>query len=152
MKKKGQYYLVAAIIFLGIFFILVSVANQSKKETNEEIYALNQEMKIESARVLEYFAYTGDNKIGNFTQKYSEYSREGGADIYYIVGNSALQEVYNYTEGEKQNLENFVFDPVEEVLNVTIKGREYLFNFEKGENFYFIISQSKDGEEYVLVG
>ena len=152
-NKRGQYYLVAAMIFIGIIFILISIVNQSKKETNTRIYELSKEMKIESSKVIEYYANTSDNKIENFTKEYSEYVGQE-TNIYFITGNrtSSFQEVYNYTNGTKMNITSFTFDSGENTLNVTIEEKLYSFEFEKGENFYFIITQTDGDEKYILRG
>jgi hypothetical protein len=57
------------------------------------------------------------------------------------------QEVYNYTNGEKNSL-NFNFE--EDTLNTTIEEKEYYFKFEKGENFHFIIIEEMGEEKYLL--
>jgi len=150
-NKRGQYYLIAAIIFIGIIFILISVVNESKKETNTRIYELSKEMKIESSKVMEYYSYTGYNQIEDFTKKYSEYVGER-TDIYFILGNLTTQEVYTYTGGESINITELFFDQTENILNATIEEQLYSFNFEKGENFYFVIIQKEGDEEYILRG
>jgi hypothetical protein len=152
-NKKGQYYLVAAMIFLGLFFILISGVNQSKKETNTKIYELQKEMRIESSKVLEYYALTGNNRIENFTKEYSNYAGQE-TNIYFITGNRTptTQQVYNYTNGNKMNLNSFSFNSENNVLSATIEGKVYSFYFEKGENFYFIITQKEKNEIYILRG
>jgi hypothetical protein len=151
MNKRGQYYLVAAIVFVGIIFILISTVNYSEKKTNTRVYELNKEMKIESSKVMEYSAYTGDDKIENFTKEYSEYAGQG-MNIYFIIGNRTNQQVYNYTNGNKMSITGFTFDPTENILNVTIEEKQYPLKFEKGENFYFIITQREDDEVYISKG
>jgi hypothetical protein len=150
-NKRGQYYLVAAMVFLGLFFILISGVNQSKKETNTKIYELQKEMRIESSKVLEYYALTGNNKIENFTKEYSNYAGQE-TNIYFITGNRTTQQVYNYTNGNKMNLNSFSFNSANNILSATIEGKIYSFEFEKGENFYFIITQKEEDEIYILRG
>jgi hypothetical protein len=108
-------------------------------------------MKIESSKVMEYSAYTGDDKIENFTKEYSEYAGQG-MNIYFIIGNRTNQQVYNYTNGNKMSITGFTFDPTENILNVTIEEKQYPLKFEKGENFYFIITQREDDEVYISKG
>jgi len=150
-NKRGQYYLIAAIIFIGIIFILISVVNESRKETNTRVYELSKEMKIESSKVMEYYAYTGNNQIENFTKKYSEYAGQE-INIYFITGNRTLQKAYNCTGGNRKNITDLDFDSVGNILNMTIEEKIYSFNFEKGENFYFVITQKEGDEEYILRG
>jgi len=149
MNKRGQYYLVAAIIFIGIIFILISVVNQSKKETNTRIYELSKEMKIESSKVMEYSVNTGNTaNMEDFTKEYSEYAGQG-INIYFITGNRAAQEVYNYTNGLKNTIPSSMNG---NTLETTIEGMDHSFEFEKGENFYFIITQNEGDEKYILEG
>lgn len=146
MNKRGQYYLVVAILFVGIAFGLMSVMNSSKTETFSKIYEIQKEIRLESSKVIEYSSNTGDNRIEDFTKNYSNYSGKG-IKIYYITGDLLDQEVYNYTNGEKNSL-NFNFE--EDTLNTTIEEKEYYFKFEKGENFHFIIIEEMGEEKYLL--
>jgi hypothetical protein len=126
----------------------LSVLNHLKKQTNTQINELVQEMKIESSKTLEHYAYSGENKIGEFTKNYSDYAGEE-YDIYFIVGNQNSQEAYHYPNGTKTLLSpSFASN----TLNATIDGILYSFNFNKGENFYFVIIQKLNGEKYILRG
>lgn len=154
MNKRGQYYLVAAVVFAGLFFLLINTVNKLEKETNTRIYELQKEMKIESSKVIEYYANTEDiDKIEDFTKKYAQYSGKG-INIYFITGNTSLgcQQVYNYTNGNKMDITPIDFDSVQNITTATIEGKLYSFKFEKGENFYFIIIQKERGETYILTG
>lgn len=140
--------MVAAIIFVAIFFALISVINHSKKQTNTRLEELGKEMKMESLKAIEYSANTEDDKIENFTEKYSAYAGRD-VNIYFITGGISSPEVYNYTDGVKNPLD---FTPNGNIIETTIEGRAYSFEFKKGKNFYFIITQEKDEEKYILTG
>jgi hypothetical protein len=150
-SKRGQYYLVAAVIFVVLFSILLSIVNQSKKETNTRIYELQKEMKIESSKVMEYYANTGNDKIEDFTKNYSKYAGYG-INIYSITGDLITREVYNYTNGVKGATPPYDFDEAQNTLNVTIEEKLYSFKFESGKNFYFVLTQKNGNEKYILIG
>jgi hypothetical protein len=150
-NKKGQYYLVAAVIFVVLFSILLSIVNQSKKETNDRIYELQKEMKIESLKVMEYYANTENDKIENFTKKYSEYAGYG-INVYSIAGNLSNPQIYNYTNGIKGTEPSSIPDNSQNTLNVTIEEKLYSFKFESGKNFYFVLTQKNGNEMYILTG
>lgn len=150
-NKKGQYYLVAAVIFVVLFSILLSIVNQSKKETNTRIYELQKEMKIESSKVMEYYANTGNDKVEYFTKNYSKYAGYG-INIYSITGDLSTREVYNYTNGIKGTTPSYEFNEAQNTLNVTIEEKSYSFKFESGKNFYFVITQKNGNEKYILTG
>ncbi|MFH1365229.1 MAG: hypothetical protein ABIH28_01445 [archaeon] len=153
-NRRGQYYIIAAIIFLGIFFSLMDVLNSSKKENSTKIEEISKEIKIESSKVIEYSSNTGDEKIEDFTKKYSEYAGKE-VNIYFITGEVDASwviinsEVYNYAEGVKENLA-FTLDG--NILNTNINEKTYSFDFKKGKNFYFIIVQNMGDEKYILRG
>ncbi len=149
MNKRGQYYLVAAIVFIGLFFSIVYISNSSsEKTTSSRIYELSRELKIESSKSLEYYSNTDDNQMENFTREFSEYSGKD-VNIYFIRGNTSSPEVYNYTNSVKNPI---AFTQSDSTVNTTIEGKSYAFEFKKGENFYFVIARNTDEERYVLKG
>lgn len=53
-NRKGQFYLIAAIVIISIIIGFTSVANYSKKKSSEQMNYLRDEMQIETAKIIEY--------------------------------------------------------------------------------------------------
>jgi len=175
MNKKGQFYLLAAIIIISLIIGFSTVSNYVKKTSPAKLYDLGEELGIESVEVIEYGVY---NQLGegisnltiHFTGIYTSFVGEG-KEMYFIVGD--IDDVYLYTykditggivtidvgEGHSKleitnkelTKENITPAPGEDIV-VMIKGIEYNFKLKPGEIFYFIIVQQIDGETYVVTG
>lgn len=172
--KRGQFYLLGAIVIIIVIIGFAAVSNYAKKRTTSEIYDIKEELGIESGKVLEYGTTPGNIDVTeNFTEQYETYA---GADkeIYFIFGN--IEEgitVITYDEKESEislvvegKIGQQVLNPVliketktpyyvedEGVYKVDIKTDEenvYTFELNPGENFYFIISQAIGEEEFVV--
>jgi len=142
-RKRGQVYLIAAMILIAILIGFATVSNYSKKKVDTSVIDLGKELEIEGEKVLDYGAITGDDQIENFTSVFSAYAGDD-VDIYYIFGKEGDLRLYNGTglvstltsQGGK--------------ISVTIKETDYEFDLKSGENFYFVISKEIEGEQYVV--
>lgn len=146
MNKRGQFYLLAAIIIVGIFIGIVALSNYSFKKSSTELNKIKEEMKIEGEKVLDYDKRNNDNKFEEFAKNYSAYVGEN-INIYFIVETSSSIEAYKY-EGD-----NKIIIPHEVISNevfLTVEGEEYSFDLKTGDDFYFIIIQEKEGEKHVV--
>jgi len=171
-NKRGQFYLIAAFIIIGIIVGSVAISNYAKKESTTRLYNLRDDLKIESENVLEYGTYSEFDEVQmqelllNFVETYSTYIGEG-IQIYFIFGNrekiivAGYQELTSeviYVEGSPMMIteatytyEEFEVDETNKII-VTIDSVDYEFKLKAGENFYFVISQEIEGEEYVVTG
>ena len=149
-NKKGQFYLVATIIIVGIVIGLAVIFNYSTKTNSYEVEEIAKELNIESQKVMDYDIAQSTNKLENFAGNYSSYVGED-KDIYFIiVGEVGNGEAYKFTDGEKVDFSedlNVTGEEIQFGLNET-----YTFKREKGKNFYFIIIYNKGGEIYVYTG
>ena len=170
-SKKGQFYLIAAIILAAIIIGIVTVSNYSKKERPVRLYDLKEELQIESANVLDYGTYNESGQaqlyklLNDFAQVYID-SESGNKDLYFIFGNQNNVTVKGYQESAHSvsldaggspliittSSGTFVggLDPVGKDINILIDENSYDFELKSGENFYFIISQEIEGEKYVV--
>lgn len=170
--KKGQFYLLAAAIIIGILISFVTITNYSKKKSSLRLYDFGEELGIESKNVLDYGTYNEfneldmDNLLKNFTESYVEYG-EGG-NLYFIFGNQDKLTIIGYQELASEEVSVDVgsgssslvisedtytleeFYPSGNKVVITINGAEYEFKLRHGENFYFVISQEIGGEQYVV--
>ena len=69
--KKGQFYLIAAIIIIGLLISFITIFNYAKTEENVIVNDLENELKIENQKVLSYGFFSEDDKIRQFGKDYS---------------------------------------------------------------------------------
>jgi len=177
-EKRGQFYLLAAIILITIIIGFASVSNYLEKKDDIRLYNLGEELKIESKHVLDYGTYNEKNDtatqelIEGFIEKYATYI-EAEIDIYFIFGNKKQIIIVGYQEltkdtpiikiGEKEEAEvettpgkkttiKGVYDREFDEVTITIDDNDYIFKLGEGENFYFVISQKIGEDIYVVTG
>ena len=115
---------------------------------------MDEELKIESERVLDYQLYTGDSVLDKFTKNYSTYL-EKEADVVYVLENETDDlEAYGYNStGDKvlYDTYNLGYNPSTGVgeVKVEVNFTNYTFDMRKGKDFYFIITKSISGEKHV---
>ncbi len=173
-NKRGQFYLLAAVIIIALILGYAAYSNYSKKKNVIRLYDLGDQLELESAKILEYGTYNSLNEtqiqtlLEGFTKDYAEYSKI--EKVYFIFGNVNKITVAGYHEiasGEIQvNLGGVAgtkdldieaktytsrqYTPGSDVVIIIINGVEYAFELKPGENFYFVLVQTIGGEEYVV--
>jgi hypothetical protein len=177
MEKRGQFYLIAAVIIIAVIIGFVLISNYSKENIEyATIYGLEEGLEIESAKVLDYGIYSEldpeqmTNLLKGFTESYAEYAQLDR--LYFIFGNSEQISVAGYHDLEDGEIlvdiggtkpstliiskkeykkEDF---PAQEtditIVIITINDIEYKFDLKPGENFYFILMINFKGEQYVV--
>jgi len=174
MEKKGQFYLIAAIIIVMIIVSLSTITNYitvSKKP--EKFYDLSKELSEESSRVVEYGVYNEEDTaelIANFTRDYFVgyaaektdstelvfiYGREGdiSATVYKKESSGGISITYGSSTitvpaGKKFIISSFGSGSGTEI-EVELLGKDYNFNLNQGENFFFVIAKGSGEEKYV---
>ncbi len=147
LNKKGQFYLLASIIIVGILIGLVTVQNYSFEKSISRVDDFADELRIEGEKVLDYDKKNGANEFENFAKNYSEYIGES-IKIYFIFGDLNDVKVYSYVNGAK---ERNSYDLNENDLSVSLEGDLYNFKLNKGDNFHFVMFEPRDIEKYVVV-
>ncbi|MEX0921117.1 MAG: hypothetical protein WDZ62_02540 [Candidatus Pacearchaeota archaeon] len=173
IEKRGQYYLISAII-LGVLIIgIVAVSNYLERGSSENINNLEEEIKIESANVLDYSLNQGQNfesfhnTMLDFTQKYIEYYGSD-MDIYFLFGsnsNMTLKGVQNVDKtitlisgensvGVTSEKGQFLgsINPSGEEISLEIEEIKYDFNLNTERNFNFVLAERVSGNEYIISG
>ncbi len=156
-NKRGQFYLIAAIIIIAAIIGYAAVSNYLGKTESVKLYNLGEELGIESENVLDFGTYNEYNEdelktlLTNFVETYAQYIEEG-IEIYFIFGNRNNVTVIGYRELEEVPFISAEITASGNEVVVTINSIEYPFKLEKGENFYFVISQEIGGEKHVVTG
>ena len=168
MKKRGQFYLIGAIIVIAAIIGFAAVSNVITKKSSIKIYDVKDELQIEGGEVLEYRVTKGDPKTEDFIEEYQEYQETVGEDreLYFIYGN--VNEIFVISFKEIQVKTKIVdggeisttipaqtktsVTPQGDIVIVIINEREYEFELKPGENFFFVISQEVEGEQHIVTG
>ncbi len=173
-NKSGQFYLVAAVVLIGIIIGVSTTANYSKKEESPGINELRDEIRIESAKTLDYGISKGFNQaqmyqlMKNFTNYYVTYEGRNKKNLYFLFGTRSNLTISGYQEksqtvtassGSSQTViteqaGNFTgsFDPSGNELTLYIDSNPYNFNLSSAENFYFVVTENVGGGEYIVTG
>jgi hypothetical protein len=176
MNKRGQFYLLAAIVIIVIISGFAAVSNYAQKRSSIRLYDVKDELGIESGKVLDYGTLKGElievngkfvNIIDHFTDQYDKYAGED-KEIFFIFGSFEEVVLITYADISEGSVDVVIG---EVVTGQEIKGRElvrqvitpeggevsikigedvYPFTLKPGENFYFVISQ-QIGEEQIVV-
>ena len=172
MNKRGQFYLVAAIIVIAITFSLFSARNYAQRESVDTIVPyVASELKFEGARVIDYGTVNPPaDEIVNFIDTIStQYVGEKAQDITFIYGNSeraGSQTIVKYVErdagtvdvnGVSVSITNKVEEPIKpeyikntaDGVSLTINDAVYDFKLNKGEYFYVILEKETGDNKYV---
>jgi hypothetical protein len=169
-RKKGQFYLMAAIIIIALLSGLTFVFNySSSKVQGSQSFHIREELSIEGEKALDYALKNSLNPkalMENFTKTYSNYS--DADELYFIFGNKSLVAVAGYAKNsgkifffdkgngnEQLNLvqgqySSWNFSNPNETVSITANGIEYPFMLSNGENFYFVVLKNVEDERYIF--
>lgn len=164
MEKRGQFYLIAAIILIAVISGIALYQNYGKKvNTNVVIYDLGKELKVETGNVYDFGTYTSQDTealIDDWTTKYYQYSKSQGniEDWIFMYGDRGSIRAITFTlvtEGEisittsaspvkvdiKREIKgNQVIGNINEgKVQVEFNNIKYDFELKDGENFFFVI-------------
>ena len=169
MEKRGQFYLVSAIILTAIVISVIVVSNYSKKNEYLDLNSLRDELKIESAAVLDYglnseLTQAGMNqKLTDFSQRYID-TESRDKNLYFVFGNQGNVTLKGYQNAAHAvSLDSTAItsssgefagsiDPLGNSATLGVDENSYIFTLKGGENFFFVISREIEGEDYVVKG
>jgi hypothetical protein len=171
INKKGQVFLMAAIIIAGIVISSAGLINYAKVGSDgEEFYDLTDEIDFETKRVIDYGVFNSgdiDMLIKGFLETYKDYiARE---DVLFIYGDKNNVKSLHFDTnrnvgsagiitGNGRQITINVFDSTsafvtytlsENLVKVEIRGIIYPFKLREGENFYFVIIKEDEDERFV---
>jgi hypothetical protein len=98
-NKRGQFYLIAAIIIIVIIFSIYGVSNYVKEDTKKTIvYDLKDQFSLESGKVVDftlYNSYETDEYIRDMAITEMERAGENVDNIVFIYGNTTSLTLLN---------------------------------------------------------
>ncbi|MFH1607759.1 MAG: hypothetical protein ABIA78_01365 [archaeon] len=93
-RKRGQFYLMAALVIILIIIGFATISNYSRTQKYTRTYDLGEELEIESASVLDYGIYNeniGVDQMKNLLEGFLDEYTKMGQDIqqlHFIFGNA----------------------------------------------------------------
>lgn len=177
MNKRGQFFIIAAIIIVAVLASISSVATQARTgEPNARLYDLSSEIAFESRRVLDYGVYTGNNPqelLANFLRQYIDTVNLEQAVFIYgnqeslqarsfsgaVIGQTCIGQSANpgsqcisiggvHEQGTSLPLSSGV-PSNEQQIQVRLQNLTYHFSLEPGQNFFLILMQHRNEELFV---
>ena len=168
MNKKGQFFLIAAVVIVRIIITLSTVNITTKKPASETatFYDLSSEIKYESNRLIDHGVYASadiSSSINSLIDNYSAANPDTTLTFIYGDKDSLKRRDYDPTSaGEttiagasllEQIIKSVDLDITDDISNGKIKvklGEQTLdFNLTTGENFFIVLK--KEVEEETLV-
>lgn len=163
-NKRGQFYIIAAIVIIVAVFGIASVTNYVvTKPNNERQVELSKELNLESEAVINYGIFNGsdlDPLLTNFTGQYASYlSSETDSDIYFIYGDTKNIYYYAYIRNETGGVDlNLGDTPINipihgnvaykniteitgEIIKISVAGKDYEFKLNEGQNYFFLLQK-----------
>lgn len=176
MGKKGQIFLIASLVIIGIILALGSIYVSTKTSPREstQVLDLSKEIDFESNKIIDYGTYTGASIESNLTEIMAAYSAQNpGTDLTFIYSNEQgeiietkfFEEVSTGSTCVTAACQQITQSKVTELnIDRSIPGKlivpvptedsniktNYTFDLKEGDNF-FIVLRKKTGEEQIVV-
>lgn len=165
-NRRGQFYLIAAIVIITIAIGFIIISNSASSQQTPNIYFLRDELKIESSKTIDYATNNQlsltqtQNTLTDFSSQYINNSQN--ENFYFIFGNTtgmiflSYQAYYSNVTLNGADYTNNVssgkiytksFVPGSSVI-IGINGNPYSFLINKGMNFDFVLTSNAGGQNY----
>lgn len=168
--KRGQVFLMAAVIIVGLIFGASKTLNYvSAGSSQEAFFDLTDEIDFEVKKVMDYGVFS-ETLVGpiDFLPYYTEYILE--EEVVFIYGNLNQLSAIHYDSNNQLEAVTFSVGSSSMVFSVqqttgtsaditssisskkvTVKINEvdYDFDLKDGNNFYFVIIKDDDEEKFV---
>jgi hypothetical protein len=175
MNKRGQFYLIAAIIIVIIISSIASLSNYALTlPAPKAIDSFSSDLEEEGPRIIDYGIYSNQDVnilLENFAANdFAPYflKKSENSNVVFIYGNKTNLYGVKYNLASRGTIlatiggattwnslgiyaENVRLNPgpSERTVSVNLLGKEYIFELTDNRMFYFIIAQQKEGETYV---
>ncbi len=173
MKRRGQFYLIAAVVVIGVLAGFSTIYNSTRISPEDTlIYYLSEEINFEASQVLDNSARTEVseeetlNRLNALVNFYATKNPENEIVTFYATENSVTLSVYNspsqnttkiYLEDSTSPLSfeqgsNSSSANVTRIENFRIsfsEGNFHNLELRQGKSFVAIIKKEKAGEVFV---
>ena len=177
MKKRAQFYIIAAVLIIALVVGLTTIVNKGTASPRANaFYDLSKNFETESVKVIDYGTYNKDEADVNINQKLSEFylnysayalATEPTMTLSFIYGNATDATIGEFQQGSINT--NFpewgdqgvamtntrriqtVYPVSGNPVTVKVGDAEYNFTLSSENGFYFVISAKKGDETLVSV-
>jgi len=174
MNKRGQFYLVAAVIIIMVLIGVASVKTYAIiRSEPRQIQDIGSELNEEGSRIVDYGIYNPgelDNVLNTFNVEYAPYflKKTEASNIVFIYGDKTDLKGVRYSEASTGgvsatiggasttwasvniNVERTtITDEGDNQISVTILEKNFDFDLKDNEMFYFVVAQERDDEIYI---
>lgn len=160
MKKRGKFFLMAAIVIIVIIISLEVVYNNVRAPKEEiQVYDLSKEIDFEASKVIETGIFSGnENQISSQLKNLADSSSNFSPDQDFIIvyGNSALAKIIYYENvgRERESITTLYSADIKEgdftntnSVMLEIENNPYHFQLSDTQNFYIVITQDNKDEK-----
>lgn len=170
MNKKGQFFLIAAVVIAGIIITLGAINISTKQAAREEqpFYDLSKEIDYEASQLIDYGVSQKssfseiNNSLVSFVSNYSAANPE--TDMIFIYGNKDSTVVLRYNKSPSGEIGISGTRTPQEVIvptvpiwwpegdNILVKLSEdftLTFELKPGENFFIVLKKQAGEETFV---
>ena len=172
IKKRGQFFFIAALVIVAILFGLGTVYTSIKSQKEDQsIYDLSKEISIEASQVIDNGVFLAisqekiNENIENLTHYYAELNPN--TDLVFIYGNQSLVYLLLYNNtiqgsvgissgGSPANLQvvgrntqKSTLSNTDKVTVILPKNINYHFNISQGQNFYIVIKRERANDRTI---
>ena len=169
MKKRGQFFILAAVLVASVVFSLSIAKNVLiGSEKPSDFYLIGEQLDREVSAVLDYDAISGTTNTSGFINQAMSYLRSSKPYtevifLYFQKGNltvenyanrtvtlsgfSACSSICNIIPTQKSNYPVNLID----VVNLTMNGQSFYYNLSKGSKSYIVLMRNVSREVYVDV-
>lgn len=175
MNKRGQFFLIAALIIIGIFASMFTIYNFAKSDEEEiVVYDLSDEINFEGSQVLNRGVFNGlsydqmKEDLFNLTDYYALSYPE--TDLFIIFGDTTRITTlyYNTTsvgsialgfsggssllstlERRTRILNENINSPSNRKVEVRLTNAAYSFDLREGQNFFIILRTDRGRDSFV---
>jgi hypothetical protein len=172
--KKGQFYLIAAIIIIIVLVGFFAVSNKLISRPQEtQTYELSKNLNVEGEQVINHGVFNQKNLtylLDSFTESYAKYINED-SDVYFTYLDKSRENL-NIVAYQRVNTGGVSIDlgggqsveittdsreipfrvsqpinPTQRTYNISVGGNYYYIILNEGENFFFVIQAPKPEKE-----
>ena len=150
-RKRGQYFLFAALVLVSIIFSLGSIYNYATTSVQDsKTNSLAEEIKFESFQIINQGFYNNlsiENITYNIKNLSYYYSKENPTyNLTIVFGDSSNLEAYTYHFGASNSQ---VVTQTSNNVTLSLNTISYLFNKTKGYNLFVIVGEENGKERSV---
>lgn len=176
MQKRGQFFLIAALIIISLIIGFQKVyTSVYVEDTDSQIYDLSREIDFEGKQVVQHGVFFSvsesdlDKQVQDLTSLYA--STHPDSEFLFVYGDQTSLTALSYELKEStfgistggvapeisvkrtisQTVRSKNIDSSDEVKVKINDKTEYDFNLKKGNNFFLILSRERN-EEKTIVG